>query len=178
MNKFMKKTGIVSVFVVAMALVVVVTGVFAQGPATPDLPAGSGQMRNENSAGTGLGVMAVDQAEMHAAIADALGMTLENFELALATGQTPYTLALELGVDFSSIQAATSELHAAALEQATADGLITQERTNWMLGHQTRRSSGVDGTAAGIGNMTRGAGNMAGFTGNQDTGGVCLYDTP
>jgi hypothetical protein len=194
MNKFMKKAATASVLVVALALVVVVTGAFAQGPSMPDLPDGTGQMHQGNNVdGTGLGVRAVDEADMHAAIAEALGMSLENFEAALAEGQTPYTLALELGVDFAVIQAAMSELHTAALEQATAEGLIPQERANWMQGRQAGHGTGVDGTVPGTGNMaqgavdeTQGSGNMAGGAGNMARssanqggyGGDCLYETP
>ena len=167
MNKFMKKAGIASVLVVALALVVIVTGAFAQGPATPDLANGSGQMRQGNRAGvagTGLGARAVDEADMHAAIAEALSMTLEDFEAAVAEGQTPYTLAAERGIDFAVIQAAMATLHAEALEEATAEGLIPQ---------------GAGNMAKGAGNMARGAGNMSQSTSNQGGyGGDCLYETP
>ena len=171
MNKFMKKAGIASVLVVALALVVVVTGAFAQGPANPDLANGTGQMARGNDAGAGLGARAVDEADMHAAIAGALGMTLEEFEAAVAEGQTPYTLALELGVDFAGIQTVMNELHAQALEQATAEGLIPQGAGNM--------GQGAGNMAKGAGNMAQGAGNMARSSANQGgAGGDCLYDTP
>ena len=184
MNKFMKITGIATVLVVA--LVVVATAAFAQGPSTPDPTNGAGQMYQRNGAGTGLGVMAVDEADMHAAIAEALDMTLEDFEAAIAEGKTPFTLASELGIDFADIQAAMASMHAEALEQATAEGLITQERASWMLSRQAGHSNGADDVVPGAGNMARGAGNMAQGTGNMAQGsanqggygGDCLYETP
>ena len=75
MKKLLKRIGIAALLVASLALVVVVTGAFAQGPSVPNSPYGAGQMRQGNGAGIGLGVMAVDEADMHAAIAEALGMT-------------------------------------------------------------------------------------------------------
>ncbi len=179
MNKFLKITGIVAVLVAALALVVVVTGAFAQGPSVPDPTNGAGQMRRGNGAGVGLGVRAVDEADMHAAIAKALGMTVADFEAALAEGKTPFILASELGIDFADIRAAMASLHAEALEQAVAEGLITQERASWMLGRQAGQGNRVDDMIPGTGNMARGAGNMARGSANQGGfGGVCPYQTP
>lgn len=184
MNKFLKVTGIVSLSVMAMALIVVVQGAAAQGPgpSTPGSGNGAGQVRRGNGPGRGLGVMAVDEADMHAALAEALGMTVEDFEAVLAEGKTPYTLALELSVDFADVQAAMREVHAAALEQATAEGLITQEKADWMLGRQAGRYNGAGSTAPGTGNMGRGYENMARGWANQGGfggyGGDCPYETP
>ena len=179
MNKFMKIASLAVVLAAALALVVVVTGAFAQGPSTPDLPYGTGKMLRGNGAGTGLGVMAVDKADMHAAIADALGMTVEDFEAAIAEGKTPYILASERGIDFANVRAAMTSLHAEALKQATDEGLVTQERANWMLGRQAGSGNRVDGTTPGTGSMARGMGNMARGSANQGGyGGDCPYETP
>ena len=179
MNKFLKIAGIVAVLVALLALVVVVTGAFAQGPSVPDPTNGAGQMRQGNGAGAGLGVRAVDEADMHAAIAEALGMTVVDFEAALAEGKTPFILASELGIDFTDIRTAMASLHAEALEQAVAEGLITQERASWMLGRQAGQGNRVAGTIPGTGNMAHGAGNMARGSANQGGfGGVCPYQTP
>ncbi|MFQ5418732.1 MAG: hypothetical protein ACE5EY_00065 [Anaerolineae bacterium] len=176
MNKFMKIAGIVAVLVTVVALVGA-TAVFAQGPVTPDNMPGAGQMQGHGS-GVGLNLMAVDEADMHAAIADALGLTPEAFEAALADGQTPYTLAQELGIDFADIQAAMDAVHAAALEQAVSDGLITQEQADWMLGRQAGHNGSMGGMTPGTGNMGQGAGNMARGAGNSGYDGDCPYATP
>jgi hypothetical protein len=160
MNKFMKKAGFASVLVVALALVVVVAGVFAQGPSTPGIPNQGAQLRQANSPASGLGLRAVNEADMHTAIAAVLGMTLEEFEAAVAEGQTPYTLILDLGVDFANVQAAMNELHTGAAEQAMAGGIRPQNSGN-MVG--------------GPGNMSRGVGNMSRGSANQGgAGGTCL----
>ena len=171
MNNFMKKAGIASVLVVALALVVIVTGAFAQGPDGPATANGSGQMRQGNEAVTGLGAMAVDEADMHAAIAGVLGMTLVDFEAAVAKGQTPYSLAADRNIDFVEIQAVMADMHAEALEQAAAEGLIPQGAGNM--------GQGTGNMGQGAGNMAQGAGNMAQSSANQGgAGGDCLLDTP
>jgi len=174
MNKILRITGIATALVAVLILGLVVTGVSAQGPSTPDLPAGTGQMQRGNGSGAGLGVRAVDEADMHAAIAEALGMSLEDFEAALAAGKSPYTLALELGVDFADVRAAMDSLHAEALAQATAEGLITQERANRMFGRGAGGNNEAGSAGLSIGRMARGTGNM----GQGGYGGDCLYQTP
>ena len=176
MNNFMKKTGIASVLVVALAMVVIVTGAFAQGPDGPATVNEPGQMRQGNEAGTGLGFRAVDEADMHAAIAGVLGMTLVDFEAALAEDQTPYTLAADLNIDFSVIQAAMADLHAEALEQATAEGLIPEGMAN--MGQGTgNMAKGAGNMSQAAGNMGQGSGNMAQSSANQGgAGGDCLYE--
>ena len=172
MNKLMKIAGIVIVLVAAVALVGT-TAVFAQGPSTPNGTPVTGQIGRGSppaGAGGGLGVMAVDEAEMHAAIADVLGISVEEFEAALAEGETPYTLAQTLGVDFAEVRAAMDALHAEALQQAVADGLITQEQADWILSHQ-------GGNGGGAGNMVRGngLGRGAGGAGRGGNGGFGGY---
>lgn len=184
MNKSLRIAGIAAVLAATLALMVVVTGAFAQGPSTPDPANGSGQMRR--GSGAGLGIMAVDEADMHAAIADALGMSLEDFEAALAEGKTPYLLASEQGIDFADILTAMEDAHADALKLAVAEGLITQERADWMLSRQAGGNYGVSGATPNVGNMVQGAGNMArgagsmaqGSTSQGGYGGDCPYATP
>lgn len=184
MNKSLRIAVITGVLVALLALVVGVTGAFAQGPSTPDPANGSGQMYRGNDAG--LGIMAVDEAEMHAAIADALGMSLQDFEAALAEGKTPYLLASEQGIDFTDVLTAMGDAHADALKLAVAEGLITQERADWMLSRQAGSNYGVNGTTPNAGNMGQGAGNMARGAGSmaQDStsqggyGGDCPYTSP
>ncbi len=174
MNKILRITGIVTALVTVLILGLVVTGVSAQGPSTPDLPAGTGQMQWGNGSGAGLGVRAVDEADMHAAIAEALGMSLEDLEAALAAGKSPFTLALELGVDFADVRAAMDSLHAEALAQAAAEGLITQNGGNRMQGRGTGGDNGAGRAGSGVGRMAGGTGNM----GQGGYGGDCLYQTP
>jgi hypothetical protein len=174
MSRFLKTAGIVAVLVAVVALVGA-TAAFAQGPNRPEgvTTPGAGQARN--GFGDGQGLMAVDEADMHAAIAGVLGLEVGELEAELAAGKTLAVLAAELDVDFVEVQAAMGEVHANALQEAVQSGVITQEQANWRLSH----GGGPNGQAGGLGNgaggrMGRGNGGNGGFGGN---GGDCPYAT-
>ena len=136
MKKFWTLAGLLAVFVAVFALVGV-TAVYAQGPVNPDPVPGSGQRAGQDGDnGIGLGIMAVDEAEMHAVLADALGMSVVDLEAAIANGETLETLALAQGVALADLQALMDTVHATAAEQAVADGLVTQEQLDWMQSHR------------------------------------------
>ena len=178
MKKFWTFTGSLAVFVAVVALVGV-TAVSAQGPVNPVPAPGTGQV----GSGSGLGIMTVDEAEMHAALADALGMSVAEFEAAIANGETLATLALAQGVDLADLQAVMDAIHADAAAQAVADGLVTQEQVDWM---QSRRGGQArQGGQAGQGGQGRMGGQGAAGTGMArggqhgagGNGGNCLYPT-
>jgi Spy/CpxP family protein refolding chaperone len=79
----------------------------------------------------------VDRDAMHAAIAEALGMSVEDFEAALAEGETPYTLAEARNIEFATVTAAMTETLSAALDEAVAAGRLTREQADWMLSRHT-----------------------------------------
>jgi hypothetical protein len=174
MNKFLKIAGVIAVLG-AVVVFVGATAVFAQGPNQPEgvTPPGLNQAQPAG----GMGLMVVDEATMHAAIAEALGLSVEEFEAALAEGKTPAILAQELGVDFAEVQAAMDAVHIEALQQAVADGLITQEQADWILSHRGGQNGQGNGMNRGSGNssggqMGRGAGGGGSY------GGDCPYQTP
>jgi len=178
MNRYLKIAGVIAI-VAAIALVAVAVA-SAQTPTPPEgagpWPMGGfgGHRHGPGAHGRGAGFMAVDQKAMHAKIAEALGITVDEFEAALAEGKTPYILAQELGVDFAEVQAAMQAAHAEALAQAVADGRITQEQADWMLSHQTQMGGRHANGAGPIGPMGRGA-HTGGFGGHA---GECPYATP
>lgn len=174
MSKFLKSAGIVAVLVAVVALAGA-TAAFAQGPNQPEgvTPPGAGQVRN--GFGNGQGLMAVEEADMHAAIAGALGIDVEVLEAELAAGKSLAVLASELNVDFAEVQAAMDEVHANALQEAVQSGVITQEQATWMLS----RRGGPNGQGSALGNgprsgMGHGRGGNGGFGGY---GGDCPYAT-
>ena len=184
MNKYFKLTGILALLSAIVFLGV--TAAFAQGPNQANN--GARQPMNQGQAeprGT-MNLMAVSEDDMHAAIAEALGMSVADFEAAIAAGETPATLAAELGIDYAVVQAAMDALHAEALQQAVADGLITQEQADWMLSRQGGQNgqmgngsqgSGFQGNGAQGNQMNRGA-NQGRHGGNGSNGGHqgdCLY---
>jgi hypothetical protein len=171
MKKYWKFATIVTVLVAVVALASA-TAIYAQGPANNG---SAGQAANNSSTAvntSGLDLMVVDEADMHAAIADALGMSLDEFEAAIAAGETPATLALELGIDMNVIQEAMDAAHEAALEQAVADGLITQEQADWILS-QRGGVAGQSGSMQGTQSSTREAGSGSYSNGNGAGTGEC-----
>ena len=176
MNKFFRTTTIITAMI-ALLVLAGVTAAFAQGPNQPDGLTPPAANQAQSGAGAGMGLMAVDEAAMHEAIAGALGLSVAEFEAELANGENAFTLAQKLGVDFAEVQAVMDAAHEAALQQAVADGLVSQEQADWMLsrrggqgGQGGGMSRGQGGSSAG--RMGRGAGNSGGQAGD------CLYQTP
>jgi hypothetical protein len=174
MNKFWKIAGVVAVLVAVVGFVGV-PATFAQGPNQPDDFTPRGRTQIQDNANSGMGLLAVDEATMHAAIAKALDMSIEEFEEALAEGKTPLILAQERGIDFSTVQAAMDAVHSDALQQAANEGLITQEQANWMLSHRGGQSGQVNGLNSGLSDSPMGGRGQNNHDGNN---GDCIYQTP
>jgi len=120
MNRYVKIIGVA--VLVGMVALVGAAAAFAQsGTPTPTgCPGAAG----------GFGLMAEYRNVMHTRVAEALGLTLDEFNAALAAGKTPYVVAQEKGVDFSTVQAAMQAGMAEVLKQAVADGKITQAQAD------------------------------------------------
>jgi hypothetical protein len=106
----------------------------------------------------------MDRDAMHAKMAEALGISVEELDAAIAAGKTPYQLAEELEVDFAAVQEAMTAAHAEAVAQAVADGTITQAQADQMLAHHAQMGGhkmGADGMGAhGMGAHGMGANEM------------------
>lgn len=176
MNKSFRTTTIVTALI-ALLVLAGVTAAFAQGPNQPDDPTPPAANQAQSGAGAGMGLMAVDEAAMHEAIAGALGMSVAEFEAEVANGENAFTLAQKLGVDFAEVQAVMDAAHAAALQQAVADGLVSQEQADWMLSRRGGQGGQGGGMSRGQGGSSTGRmGRGAGNGGSQ--AGDCLYQTP
>jgi hypothetical protein len=90
----------------------------------------------EHGRGPGGGGRGLSDAAL-AAAAEALNMTTDELTAALQSGQTLEQIAEEAGVDFEDVQAAIQAVRETELqeriEQALADGTITQEHADWLL---------------------------------------------
>ncbi len=140
MKKLWKITGIVVVLVIALALLGTVSA-YAQGP-NPDRGAGRMGPCHEAS------LLDVDQEAMHAAIADALGMSVAQFEAARADGTPLYVIAEEQGVDIEDVRQAMRDVREAAIEEARAAGTITEDEAELL---QSRPGPGGYGYGYGFG---------------------------
>jgi len=74
----------------------------------------------------------LDREATGEAIANALGITVEELQAAQEEGTTLPELAESLGVDMEVVQAAIEAARAEAIAQAVADGTITQEQADAM----------------------------------------------
>jgi len=69
---------------------------------------------------------------MVAAFADQLGLTVDEINQRLSDGEHMVDIALDQGLTLDEFRALMLDIRAQALEQAVADGVITQEQADWM----------------------------------------------
>ena len=97
--------------------------------------------------GRGLGPVGLQAA------AEALDMTSDELITALRSGRTLEELATEAGVEFQDVQDAIAAAHAeevrTRIEQAIADGTMTQEKADWLL--EGLEKGFLDGPGFGFG---------------------------
>jgi uncharacterized protein (DUF433 family) len=84
----------------------------------------------------------IDPEAVKAAIADTLGISVEELEAAREEGTKLPELAEELGVDMADVEAAIQAVRAEAIDQALADGLITAEQAERLLTQDGRPGPG------------------------------------
>ncbi len=72
-------------------------------------------------------------------LAEALGLTQDELNAELAAGKTLAQIAEAQGVSQEQLAAALEASVKTGLDQAVADGALTQEQANWMLSHMAGR---------------------------------------
>jgi len=116
---------------------------------------------------------------MEQAMADAVGLGLEDFEARHDAGETFYQIALAQGFTAEEIPALMQDARAKGLDAAAAAGVITQEQAEWMQSRGFGRGGMMygggygdgncpmfDGGAAPQGQFNRGPGFGRGMMGN------------
>lgn len=93
---------------------------------------------------------------MEKAMAEALGLSVNEFEVRHNAGETFYQIALAEGFTAEEIPALMQDARAKALDAAAKDGVISQERADWMKSHGFGRG---------------------GMYGNYGYGGCPMYDS-
>jgi hypothetical protein len=153
----MKKTLVIILVVTALAILTAGVAV-AQAP-QPPAPGGGGM-----GPGGGFGPMGRgpggEVGPMHEymeqALADALGISVDEFETRREAGETAYQIALAEGFTADEIPALLRDARTKAWEAAAADGVITQQQLDWMKSRASRMGN-CDGTGYGFGGgMMRG----------------------
>jgi hypothetical protein len=80
---------------------------------------------------------------MHQAFAEALGMSVEELEAAIADGQTPCDIVEAQGLDAEEVWEATQDARQDLLQQAVDDGLLTQQQADWISERMTDHNPGA-----------------------------------
>ena len=135
----MEKHKRVAIYVSVLVALVVLAGAtitFAQGPILPERLGFGSEVGRPPWPGSGRGPGFRNNETLNAAIAEFLGISVEELEGALAGGETIRTLVEESGLDMTDFQAALQAARAEMLQQAVADGNITQEQAEQMIDRQ------------------------------------------
>ncbi|NPA06242.1 MAG: LysM peptidoglycan-binding domain-containing protein [Chloroflexi bacterium] len=126
--------------------------------------------RAQGAAGQGQGFQAQGETAgdgilstyVQAAWAEALGLSLDELTARLEAGESLLSIALSMGLSAEEVQALMDEVRATAVEQALADGVITEEQAARLLEqgmsqaqhqHQTQPSADALPTPMGQGEM-------------------------
>lgn len=108
---------------------------------------------------------------MSAALANALGMDVDEFLARRDAGDTLFDIATELGIDLDTLTDLRIQARQQALEQAYADGVLTEEQYQFML----ERANAGTGMGLGMG-TGNGQGNMQNNGRGQRGGGMWNAD--
>jgi uncharacterized membrane protein len=133
MSKFLKIASIATLVAVVGAVIVAAVAL-AQGPPEPPFPFG-GKWGDHRPFGPGpLGPGPEEGKaygeQMHQALADALGMTVDELKAAMADGQTPCDIIEAKGLDATEVWQAVESARQDMLQQAVDDGLLTQQQAD------------------------------------------------
>jgi hypothetical protein len=138
-----------SVLIGGLLIVLVVIGVIGATSAYAQSPSGA-LLHGGGPGGGGRGGLGLEGLQV---AAKALNMTTDELITALRSGKTLEELATEAGVDLQAVQDAIRTAHEEALrtriEQAVADGTITQKKADWLL--EGLEKGFLDGPGFGFG---------------------------
>jgi len=109
--------------------------------------------------------------EMLETFADALGLSVDELNAEIENGNTMWDIARQQGLSDEEIYDLMFTARAAALEQAVADGFLTQEQADWMIARMdTMHAGGFGYGGYGPGACHGGIDNST-FSGQRGPGG-------
>ncbi len=153
------KRNIVLALVAALTISLVATGAaFAQGYG----PGGNGA-----NTGTSINMEVTLSNYMPAAMADVLGLSVDDVNARLASGETFYTIALSLGYTTDQLSALMTSVRTEAINLAIADGVVTADQATFLLNSQ------YGGNARGNGAGTASMNSAGNGTGTGIGTGIC-----
>jgi hypothetical protein len=156
MKKFVVTLMVVAVVIFALGSVGVA---YAQSP-TQTPGTGTGWMGGRGlRSGLGSANTAAGEGILHdymiAAYAEKLNIPVADLEARHDSGETMAQIALSEGLTIDQFRTLMVEVRTQAINQAVADGTLTQEQANWM---QTRGAGQMAGGQMGNGRGMRGGG--------------------
>jgi len=136
--------------------------------------AGSGMMNGARGGMLGQAGSGLLQDYMLAGFATAFGMDVTELEARHDAGETMYDVATSLGFTQEQFSELMVTVRTDAINQALADGVITQDQADWMLSRLAQRAEAGFGTGACTGNCQMGGrgGRGGGFGGGMGGSGL------
>lgn len=165
MKKFLIGLLVVGVIVLGVGTIGVA---YAKNDTTsPQEPFGTGGVFGRRSGGPG-GKRGDGHlsAYFHAELAEGLGITVADFEARREAGETLQQIAEDLGIASEDLSDLIQTAREKAIEQALADGAITQEQYDRMQQQHQRRPKGNQTQFRPGGNSPRRYGPAGGQPGN------------
>jgi hypothetical protein len=95
--------------------------------------------------------------EIMAAIADELGISVEDLEARREAGETMAEIAISTGLTLEEFKTLMADIRTAVVDQALADGTLTEEHAEWMKSRGAGMPRGHGARAKG-GRFSRGMG--------------------
>jgi hypothetical protein len=157
----MKRIVLIAVFV-GIVSIAAVFGFFnvvsaQNGPNTTPVTPGQGYGRG-GMMDSGTGLM---QPYMEAALAEKMGLTVDELRDLNAQGKTFWQIAADKGFTTEQAQQMMTDARGSALERMVKDGTITQEQADWMKQRSGRMMGGA-GQGGCMGTGTTRGGMMGG----------------
>jgi len=169
------KKWILAISIVGLVSMAGLGVVMAQDTA-PETPVGPG-CANCPYGGAGYAGNQALHDYMSSALADALGISVEDFLSYRAEGQTFYQIAAALHLDMDTVTDKLSQVRQDAIEAAFADGALTQDQYDYLMeraqfGNRFGGGMAGNGTGKGFGQQQN-RGN-----GGRGAGGYGMQDCP
>lgn len=162
----MKKFIAIAIVVGLVAVFGVVSLVNAQNPTPPAPGQGFGRGMMGGMMGGANGQYGPMHEYMQAALAEKLGISVDELNAAHADGKTFWDLAEEKGLTAEEAQQAMLDARSAALDAMVADGALTQEQADWMKSHGAGMMGG-SGRGGCMGQSPDGTGTPRGRMGGR-----------
>jgi hypothetical protein len=169
MKKWMIAVAIVSMVSLFGFGVVMAQDTLPGNPVKPSCP-------NCPFGGPGYAGNQVLHEDMGSALADVLGISVEDFDAYRQDGKTFYEIAAELNLDLANLSDKLSEVRQEAIEAAFADGALTQDQYEFLMERAQSGNRFGGGMVGGMGAGSGGRHTSGNYGGNHGNSGFGAQD--